>query len=53
MKKALSCLLALTLLLSALPALAEPFGEGKTLSFACLEGWYSAVSLNDNLPVWK
>lgn len=24
-----------------------------TLTFACLEGWYSAVSINDVLPIWK
>lgn len=53
MKKTLSFLLALLLLLGAAHAFAEPFGEGKSLSLACLEGWYSAVSMNDNLPVWQ
>jgi putative aldouronate transport system substrate-binding protein len=24
-----------------------------TLSVACLEGWYAAVTINDNLPVWQ
>ncbi|NLG24262.1 MAG: hypothetical protein GX558_02835, partial [Clostridiales bacterium] len=52
MKRALLCLMALILMLSV-PAVAEPFGEGKSLTLACLEGWYSAVSMNDNLPVWQ
>jgi putative aldouronate transport system substrate-binding protein len=26
---------------------------GNTLTVACLEGWYSAVSINDNLPIWQ
>ena len=32
-----------------------PIGDGvnDTLSFACLEGWYSAVSMNDNLEIWQ
>jgi len=51
-KRILCCLLALALLGSA-AALAEPFGEGKTLSVACLEGWYPAVTVNDNLEIWQ
>lgn len=32
-----------------------PFGDGEndTLSVACLEGWYSSVSINDNLEIWQ
>jgi putative aldouronate transport system substrate-binding protein len=26
---------------------------GNSLTVACLEGWYSAVSINDNLPMWQ
>jgi putative aldouronate transport system substrate-binding protein len=26
---------------------------GNSLTVACLEGWYSAVSINDNLPIWQ
>ena len=52
MKKLLALVLALSLILTA-SALADPFGEGKTLSVACLEGWYSAVTINDNLPIWQ
>ncbi len=29
------------------------FGNGATLSFSGFEGWYSAVSMNDNLDLWK
>jgi putative aldouronate transport system substrate-binding protein len=54
MKKTLTLVLALLLALASLTyAAAEPFGEGKTLSFSCLEGWYSAVTINDNLPSWQ
>ena len=54
MKKFVSILLVLALLLMGMtPALAEPFGNGESLSFACLEGWYSAVTINDNLPAWQ
>lgn len=54
MKKGIACLLCLAMALTlGASALAEPFGEGKSLSFSCLEGWYSAVTLNDNLPVWQ
>lgn len=53
MRKSISCLLVLALLLTGVSALAEPFGEGKSLRLSCLEGWYSAVSMNDNLPVWQ
>ena len=53
MKKILALVLALMLALTAASALAEPFGNGETLSFACLEGWYSAVTINDNLPSWQ
>ena len=54
MKRILGCLLTLTLLLTGtIVAFAEPFGEGQTLSLSCPEGWYSAVTLNDNLPVWQ
>lgn len=53
MKKILALVLALILALTAASALAEPFGNGETLSFACLEGWYSAVTINDNLPSWQ
>jgi putative aldouronate transport system substrate-binding protein len=28
-------------------------GATPSLTVACLEGWYSAVSMNDNLPVWQ
>lgn len=44
------------------PAVAEsegsfslPFGNGETdsLTLACLEGWYSVVSMNDNLEIWQ
>jgi putative aldouronate transport system substrate-binding protein len=55
-KRLLGIALVVTVLLAAaIPASAEiePFGEGKTLTFSCLEGWYSAVSINDVLPVWK
>jgi putative aldouronate transport system substrate-binding protein len=24
-----------------------------TLTFACIEGWYSAVSINNGLPIWQ
>lgn len=30
-----------------------PFGNGTTLSLSCYEGWYSAVSMADNLPIWQ
>lgn len=53
MKKILALVLALMLALTAASALAEPFGNGETLSFACLEGWYSAVTINDNLLSWQ
>lgn len=52
MKKWISLLLCVMMLLGS-TAMAEPFGEGKSLSFACLEGWYSAVSINDNLAIWQ
>ena len=52
MKKLLALALVLALLLTS-AAMAEPFGEGKTLSLTCLEGWYSAVTINDNLPIWQ
>ena len=52
MKKLLALTLALALLLTT-AAMAEPFGEGKSLSLSCLEGWYSAVTINDNLPIWQ
>lgn len=54
MKKTIAMVMSLLLALAGLSgAVAEPFGEGKTLSFACLEGWYSAVTVNDNLPSWQ
>jgi len=28
-------------------------GAGNSLTVACLEGWYPAVSINDNLPMWQ
>ena len=28
-------------------------GGGHTFSFASLEGWFPAVSINDNLPIWQ
>lgn len=31
----------------------EQSKEPVNLTVACLEGWYSAVSINDNLPVWQ
>ena len=36
-------------------AYAVPFGDGETdnLTVACLEGWYTAVSINDNLEIWQ
>lgn len=52
MKKLLALALTLALLLTT-AAMAEPFGAGKTLSLSCLEGWYSAVTINDNLPIWQ
>lgn len=30
-----------------------PFGNGATVSLACLEGWYPAVTMANNLPVWQ
>ena len=32
-----------------------PIGDGETdnLTVACLEGWYTAVSINDNLEIWQ
>jgi len=32
-----------------------PIGNGTTdsISMACYEGWYAAVTLNDNLPSWQ
>jgi putative aldouronate transport system substrate-binding protein len=27
--------------------------QANSITVACLEGWYSAVSMNDNLPVWQ
>ncbi len=53
MKKLLVGLLVVSIVLLTASSLAEPFGDGKQLSLACLEGWYSAVSMNDNLPVWQ
>lgn len=29
------------------------FGGGATLSFSGFEGWYSAVTMNDNLELWQ
>lgn len=52
MKKWISLLLCVVMLLGS-TAMAEPFGEGKSLSLSCLEGWYSAVSMNDNLATWQ
>jgi len=28
-------------------------GGGHTFTFASLEGWFPAVSINDNLPIWQ
>jgi putative aldouronate transport system substrate-binding protein len=38
---------------SAPAATSLPFGDGTTLSLSCYEGWYAAVSMADNLPVWQ
>lgn len=32
---------------------AGTFGGGVTLSLAALEGWFPAVTMGDNLPVWQ
>lgn len=57
MKKLLSLVMIFAMVLTAACVTAtaeiEPFGEGKTLTFSCLEGWYSAVSINDQLPIWQ
>lgn len=54
MNKFVSILLVFALfVMGATSAVAEPFGNGTSLSFACLEGWYSAVTINDNLPAWQ
>ena len=40
---------------SAGEAYTLPIGDGETdnLTVACLEGWYTAVSINDNLEIWQ
>jgi putative aldouronate transport system substrate-binding protein len=38
---------------AAPPAGSLPFGNGTTVSLACLEGWYPAVTMANNLPVWQ
>jgi putative aldouronate transport system substrate-binding protein len=55
----------LTLLVIGLPLFAGGGRQGSgggqskssqnanSLTLACLEGWYSAVSINDNLPIWQ
>ncbi len=63
MKKTLAAIAILVCMLTGMlgalaetadaPKGSEPFGDGKTLSLACLEGWYSAVTVNDNLPAWQ
>lgn len=53
MKRMVCLLLASFFLVGAVAVASEPFGGGQSLSLACLEGWYSAVSMNDNLPVWQ
>lgn len=34
-------------------AVNEKTQSAETLTVSCLEGWYSAVSINDNLPIWQ
>jgi putative aldouronate transport system substrate-binding protein len=57
MKKTLIVVLALLAIGLPLFAGGQKAGEkaqaGNSLTVACLEGWYPAVSINDNLPVWQ